>query len=552
MTTEAERSGPAFTAGEADRRTGAAGQPPAGALPESEERFGLVAESAPAMLWMGDPNGKCLYLNRLQREFWGVAANEVPTFDWNRTLHPDDVEALGAPFIQGMRTRTGFTVEARYRRASDGLWRILKTTAQPRFSAEGAFLGMIGVNVDVSEQRAAEEQLRALNETLEARVAEEINVRQQTEAALHQAQKMESIGQLTGGIAHDFNNLLMAVMGSLELLQKRLPDDPQLTRLIDNAMEGARRGSALTSRMLSFARRQDLRIAAVDIPALFGGMADLLQSSLGSMIAIETAFPADLPPVLVDPAQLETALINIAVNARDALHDSGTITITASEASVTRESGLEPGHYVRLAITDTGEGMDEATLSRAREPFFTTKGVGRGTGLGLSMVHGLAQQSGGRLVLRSTPGEGTTAEIWLPVATADRPAAVPEAPQPAPGREEVRPLVVMAVDDDALVRMNTVAMLEDLGHTVVEAHSGHDALEKFEHAGVDVVITDHAMPLMSGTQLAAALHARRPDLPIVLATGYAELPDGADPGLPRLAKPFTQAQLASLMQAILG
>jgi PAS domain S-box-containing protein len=714
--------------------------PPIDALEESEERFRLVAESAPVMLWMGDRNGKCLYLNRMQRDFWGVALEDVPNFDWNRTLHPDDVETLAVPFIQGMRTRTGFTAEARYRRASDSVWRTLMTRAQPRFSAEGTFVGMIGVNVDVSEQRAAEaaqsrekrrlevlnrtgaaiaaeldlerivqtvtdagvaltgaqfgaffynviddagesymlyalsgvershfdrfpmprnsaifrptfegkaivrsddirthpdygrnapyygmpeghlpvrsylavpvisrtgevigglffghaepgrfageheallaglagqaavaidnarlfqaverenrqraraeEQLRALNETLEARVAKEISVRRQTEAALQQAQKMEAIGQLTGGIAHDFNNLLMAVMGSLELLARRMPADPQLTRLVANAMEGARRGSALTSRMLAFARRQELRLGAVDVRELFEGMAELLQRSLGPMIAIEADFPEALPLARTDPGQLEAALLNVAVNARDAMHDAGTIFISASDEVVDDDPGLLPGRYVRLAVRDTGDGMDEATLNRAGEPFFTTKDVGQGTGLGLSMVHGLAQQSGGRLTLLSMPGQGTTAEIWLPVATLDMASFPAPSPAIAQTPETARPMVVMAVDDDALVRMNTVAMLEDLGHTVIEAQSGREALERFDAGSVDLVITDHAMPQMSGVQLAAALHARRPDLPVVLATGYAELPDGDHSGLPRLAKPFTQAQLASLMQTL--
>ncbi len=709
------------------------------ALEESEARFRLVAESAPVMLWMGDQDGRCIYLNRAQREFWGTP-DDLSAFDWSTTVHPADREALVGPFGEGMRTRTGFTAEARYRRA-DGTWRTLLTDARPRFSVEGEFIGMIGVNVDVSEQRQAEaeqhkerrrleilnssgaaiaaeldpekivqtvtdagvaltgaqfgaffynvtdgageryrlyslsgvdrshfdsfpmprntplfrptfegkgiiragdvlqhpeygrnsgflgmpqghlpvrsylavpvisrtgeviggllfghpepdrfleehenllvgiagqaavaidnarlfqtveqenrqrakaeEQLRALNETLEARVAAEIAVRQQTEAALLQAQKMEAIGQLTGGIAHDFNNLLMAVMGSLELLGKRVHADPQLRRLIDNAMEGARRGSALTSRMLAFARRQELQIAPIDIARLFDGMAELLQRSLGPMIAIETDFPAALPTVQTDPNQLETALLNIAVNARDAMHEQGTIRVAASEETVAGDPELAPGRYVRLAVSDTGEGMDAETLRRAREPFFTTKGVGKGTGLGLSMVHGLAQQSGGRLTLTSEPGRGTTAEIWLPVAAC--PAGVETAPV-APVAEAAAPdsISVLVVDDDALVRMNTVAMLEDLCHRVIEAQSGMEALALLAGDRVDLVITDHAMPQMSGAQLAEALRRDYPGLPIILSTGYAELPDGGDPGLPRLSKPFSEAQLIAILATVLG
>jgi PAS domain S-box-containing protein len=520
---------------------------------DSEARFRLVAENAPVMLWMGDVAGACVYLNRLQREFWGVEGEDLSGFDWSTTLLPEDFSRLATPFAEAMQAHAGFTIEARYRRA-DGVYRTLQTNARPRFSAKGDFLGMIGVNVDVTEQRAAEEQLRALNETLEGRVAEEIAVRQKAEVALQQAQKMEAIGQLTGGVAHDFNNLLMAVIGSLELLRKKMPADPQLLRLLDNAMEGAQRGSALTSRMLTFARRQELRRSAVDIPALFAGMEELLKRSLGPMIAIETRFPQGLAAIETDPGQLETALINICVNARDAMHEQGTITIEASEETVRRECGLADGRYVRLAVRDTGDGMDADTLRRASEPFFTTKEIGKGTGLGLSMVHGLAEQSGGRLVLKSAPGEGTTAEIWLPTAAhppleaADAGEGITEAIEPA----EARSLTVLAVDDDALVRMNTVSMLEDLGHTVIEARSGREALEKLAGRQIDLVITDHAMPQMSGVQLAEALRATHPDLPIVLATGYAELPDGDDPGLPRLPKPFSMDDLERLLRWAAG
>ena len=522
---------------------------------DSEARFRLVAENAPVMLWMGDAQGACVYLNRAQREFWGVVSEDLSDFDWGTTLLPEDAPALAGPFSEGMRTHTGFSVEARYRRA-DGVYRTLQTNARPRFSASGEFLGMIGVNVDVTDQRAAEaqraaaeEQLRALNETLEARVAAEIATRRQAEAALQQAQKMEAIGQLTGGVAHDFNNLLMAVMGSLELLRKKMPPDPQLLRLLDNAMDGAQRGTALTSRMLAFARRQELKPSAVDIPTLFAGMRDLLQRSLGPMISIDARFPALLPPVETDPGQLETALVNIAVNARDAMHEQGTITIEAREETVSGDPELADGRYVRLATTDTGDGMDEETLRRASEPFFTTKDIGKGTGLGLSMVHGLARQSGGRLVLKSAPGRGTTAEIWLPVAVPAAVASV-EARAEAPETLDRRGLTVLAVDDDALVRMNTVAMLEDLGHRVIEARSGLEALERLVGETIDLVITDHAMPQMSGVQLAAALRATHPEVPVVLATGYAELPDGGDPGLPRLSKPFSLNELDRLLRSI--
>ncbi|MDB5511653.1 MAG: chemotaxis protein CheY [Enterovirga sp.] len=379
----------------------------------------------------------------------------------------------------------------------------------------------------------------------------DVTARIKAEQALQQAQKMEAIGNLTGGIAHDFNNLLMVVLGSLELLRKRMPDTPGLLRLVDNAREAAKRGSSLTTRMLAFARRQDLKPARIDLRQLVGGMTELLERSLGPMIAIEIDIPEHLSRVETDANQLESALLNLAVNARDALGGEGRITLTAREERVAGSDGpLKPGRYVCLAVADAGEGMDEATLKRATEPFFTTKGVGKGTGLGLSMVHGLAEQSGGTLRLRSRPGAGTVAEIWLPArdpVAADEPRTIPPA---APSGNASTRLSVLAVDDDALVLMNTVAMLEDLGHEVRAASSGAQALELLDEARFDLLVTDHAMPQMTGAQLALQVRTRHAGLPIVLATGYAELPAGLDLDLPRLSKPFSQAELAKAIRRV--
>jgi signal transduction histidine kinase len=379
----------------------------------------------------------------------------------------------------------------------------------------------------------------------------ETTARYKAEQALQQAQKMEAIGNLTGGIAHDFNNLLMAVLGSLELLRKRLPEDPVLFRLLDNAVEGARRGSSLTDRMLAFARRQDLKSEHIALPQLVKGMMELLRRSLGPTVAVETRLSPHLPAVQTDANQLESALLNLAVNARDAMNGEGRIIISGQEGTV--EEGhprLAPGRYVALCVSDTGEGMDEATLSRATDPFFTTKGVGKGTGLGLSMVHGLAEQSGGTLILKSRPGRGTTAEIWLPVSKEEERKTTTEAsirPHPVAKKVEQRKLLILAVDDDALVLMNTVAMLEDLGHDVKAANSGKLALELAARHKPDLVITDQAMPNMTGSQLSIELRQVMPDLPIVLATGYAELPPGMDLGLPRLSKPFSQSDLEKIV-----
>lgn len=400
-----------------------------------------------------------------------------------------------------------------------------------------------------AEVRAAELRFR---EELEREVAERTNKLMRAEQALRQAQKLEAIGNLTGGIAHDFNNLLMAVLGNLELLRKRMPADAGLLRLLDGAAEGARRGSGLTSRMLAFARRQELKAERIKLDRLVAGMADLMERSLGSTMMVDIAISPALPAVDIDPNQLETALLNLVVNARDAMQGAGTVMIGAREERLAQGDGaLAAGHYVCLTVTDSGEGMDAETLKHAAEPFFTTKGVGKGTGLGLSMVHGLANQSGGALRLHSTPGQGTTAEIWLPVATGEV-AASPVAEPGAPlGASHLKSLTILVVDDDALIRMSMVDMLEDLGHVVREAGSASEALAQLDTTPFDLLMTDHAMPHMTGSQLAERARALAPAMPIILATGYADLPSGTTLVLPRLPKPFTQADLAAIIAQVM-
>jgi signal transduction histidine kinase len=408
-----------------------------------------------------------------------------------------------------------------------------------------------------AELEASSAALQQLNDELEIRIEQRTREREQALAQLFEAQKIDTIGHLTGGVAHDFNNLLMATIGSLEILQKRMGDDPTAHRLLDNAMKGAERGAALTKRLLAFARRQELRPEAVAIGELVMGMKDLLARSLGPEIRITQDLPADLPPILIDANQLELALLNLSVNARDAMPDGGVITLSADETEHTQKDAppnLAPGRYVRLSVKDTGQGMDEALLARATEPFFTTKGVGKGTGLGLSMVHGLAGQSGGGLKLSSRVGKGTRVDLWIPVA-AEAVSPQAAAPEPAEDGPAARPCTVMVVDDDSLVATGTAAMLEDLGHTVIEAGSASQALALLDAGqNVDLVITDHAMPDMTGMELARRLSQTRPGLQVILATGYADLPTG--PGmimdLPRLSKPFMQADLARMIARHVG
>jgi signal transduction histidine kinase len=402
------------------------------------------------------------------------------------------------------------------------------------------------------ERRVAERtaELQRFNEELEQRIDERTRERETALAQLFEAQKMDTIGRLTGGVAHDFNNLLMAVLGSLALLEKRLgAEDQHSRRLLHNAVQGAQRGAALTQRLLAFSRRQELKPESVDVAHLVSGMEELLKRALGHGIDLSLNFPSGLPPLLADTNQLELALLNLALNARDAMPKGGRLMIAAAAETIThcgQNARLAPGDYLRISIVDTGVGMDTVTLTKATEPFFTTKGPGKGTGLGLSMVQGLAAQSGGMLDIHSEPDAGTTIDLWLPRATTSA-VSVTRAAQPTHLLPHTEPCKVMIVDDDLLVMTGTAAMIDDLGHTSIEAHSAAEALAKLESGiEVDVVITDHAMPSMTGLQLAECIQDRFPGLPIILATGYAELP--ADPvklGLLKLTKPCTQQEIAA-------
>ncbi|MDO3433894.1 response regulator [Rhizobium sp. CBN3] len=409
------------------------------------------------------------------------------------------------------------------------------------------------VHQRTAELETSAAQLRQLNEELEHRIDQRTREREEALAQLFEAQKLDTIGHLTGGVAHDFNNLLMAVLGSLGLLKKRLPADERSERLVTNAIQAAERGTALTQRLLAFARRQELKPQAVDFLRLFENVEDLLAKAVGPRVEIRKRIPADLEPLLVDSNQLELALLNLFVNARDALESGGAVTVAAA-AEETRPAGLAGGNYIKISVSDDGEGMDEATVLRAAEPFFTTKGIGKGTGLGLSMVHGLAAQSGGSIQISSTRGKGTTVSLWLPVAQSiakSQPAVVPAAAEPS--KAVSRSLAILVVDDDALVRTGTVAMLEDLGHLPREAASATQALE-FLAGGqdCDLVITDHAMPGMTGAELARHLRSAFPNLPVILASGYVELAEDQGLGrMLRMAKPFTQEQLQAAMDEAL-
>jgi signal transduction histidine kinase len=393
-------------------------------------------------------------------------------------------------------------------------------------------------------------KLEALNDELEERIETRTREREQALAQLFEAQKLDTLGKLTGGVAHDFNNLLAAILSSLRSLGRHIQNDSRARRLLDNAIQGAERGASLTQRLLAFARRQELKPEPIDLGALVDGMNDLLERAIGPRVRMVKGIPADLPPIIVDANQLELALLNLVVNARDAMPQGGSLTLSATAAEVPENAAvgvLSPGRYVELRLTDTGHGMDAATLQHATEPFFTTKGPGKGTGLGLSMVHGLATQLGGTMTIASKLGEGTTIDLWLPVShLLDAVVELRNATNLASFSCDGTSWTVLVVDDDPLVSLGTVAMLEDLGHIAIAASSGKHALAMIDgDATIDLVITDHAMPEMTGVELARLVRARRPNLPIVLATGYAEsaIEGSAEIDVIRLAKPYSDEDL---------
>lgn len=499
------------------------------ALRFSEERFRLLVESVTDYaIYMLDPVGTITSWNMGAERFKGYKADEILGQNFARFYSEEDRMA-------GLPSRALHTAERDGRFEAEG-WRIRKDGS--RFWAnvvidcirdsQGQLLGFAKVTRDLTERRESQQALDAARD------------------AIIQTQKMDAIGKLTGGVAHDFNNLLAVIVGSLDLARQRMANGADISRYLDNAMAAAERGATLTQRMLAFARKQELKLQSVDPVALVLGMAELLQTTLGGAIDIETRFPMSLANVHADPAQLELAILNLAVNARDAMPNGGDIIIAAQGWTIEQgdRPDLSPGAYVELSVADNGEGMDAATIERAREPFFTTKGVGKGTGLGLSMVHGFVQQCGGSLTITSQPGEGTTVSLWLPVSQAG-PAVDIIAPVDYSNSPSV-PLVILAVDDDELVLTNTAGMLEDLGHTVFRASNAAEALRMLEQGDVDLVVTDHAMPGMTGAQLADRIDQMRPGLPVVIITGFAELPPHAS-RRPRLDKPFRQAELARIV-----
>jgi PAS domain S-box-containing protein len=526
-------------------------------LRESEARIRALTDNLPSGMVYQLTSGvdgtdrRFLYVSQSHEKLTGIPAEAVladPGVAY-RLIHPEDQGFLVEAEAASIRDARAFDVQVRFRRA-DGELRWCRIISAPRAQPDGSLI-WDGIQIDITDQKRAEELLQSLNSTLEQRVAERTAELEAAQEQLRQSQKLEAMGQLTGGVAHDFNNLLTPIVGSLDLLQRRGLGGEREQRLIDGALQSAERAKTLVQRLLAFARRQPLQASAVDVGALVSGMVDLVASTSGPQVKVAVDLEEALPAARADPNQLEMAILNLSVNARDAMPDGGTLTISAvrETAGKMHRAKLKPGDYIRLSVADTGAGMDEATLARAVEPFFSTKGIGKGTGLGLSMVHGLASQLGGALAISSRPGLGSQIELWLPVS-AEPAEAAERAGTAAPEAKAIG--TALLVDDEELVRATTADMLTDLGYEVIEAASGEEALKAVRGGlRLDLLVTDHLMPGMTGVDLARAVREQRPGTPVLIVSGYAEA-EAIAPDLPRLTKPFRQADMAAILGEVMA
>jgi PAS domain S-box-containing protein len=498
---------------------------------EGERFFKELADNAPVMIWRSGPDALCDWFNKPWLDFVGRTIEQEVGTGWAEGVHRDDVDRCLKHYLGAFEARQSFTMTYRLRRA-DGAYRQILDTGKPFYRA-GEFAGYFGSCIDVTEQMAAEAQLR-------------------------QAKKMEAIGHLTGGVAHDFNNLLQVIGGNLELLSKDLPDEAPVQRRLRNAAEAVGLGAKLSSQLLAYARRQALRPKVVDVGRLIRDMDHMLRGAVGDAVQIETRIDRNLWNTRVDPVQLETALLNLAFNSRDAMEGRGQLTIDVRNASfegeAARRADLSAGEYVAVSVSDTGCGMSPDTIERVFDPFFTTKGEGFGTGLGLSMVQGFVHQSGGDISIESDLGRGATVRICLPRSR--RPESAPA--ELDPGRVAGGTETILLVEDDERVRVTTADMLAGLGYAVIEAHDGDSAMVLIE-SGVhfDVLFTDVVMPgSVRSAELARKAQERLPGIAVLFTSGYAYnrlVQEGAiDEGAELLGKPYMREELGRTLRRALA
>jgi len=549
------------------------------ALRDSEERFRSLTDSAPALIWEADEHGNMVFANRYFEDMFGRPADTMLGQGWQHTVDGRDLPRLMEVLRAATRERRQFQFEMRVvDRHGDLRW--MHCQGVPRVDRSGRFLGLIGTQVDVTDAKRARDELEQM---VAARTAELVrtnerllqemqqradaeSARRSAEEQLRQSQKMEAFGQLTGGVAHDFNNFLTVIQGNVETLERLLAGQAEgqpgsrIAAALAHAKQGAQRAAALTQRLLAFARRQPLQPRHIDPNALISDATELLSRTLGEQIEVCTELAPDLGGSLIDPHMLESALLNLAVNARDAMPGGGVIRIRTENVEiaprVAEVAGIAPGPYVRIGIADTGSGIPPDILDKVFEPFFTTKDIGVGTGLGLSQVYGFIKQSAGHVQIESEVGVGTTVYIYLPRHSAPshgeaEPRHDGQAPHARPGE------VILVVEDNVSVRTHSARILQDLGYIVHEAADGPEALEQLQrHDDVSLLFTDVGLPKgMNGRELAEAAHALLPDLPVLYTSGYAEgtLTHGGQlpPGVDLLPKPFSFVDLANRIRAIL-
>ena len=546
----------------------------------TEERLRVIFEATPVGIIICEaPTGRIVAGNpAAERVFRHAILNspDVESYKNWVSFHADGrrVQSSEYPLARALRGEERPTLEVHYQ-FDDGSRSWILLSAAALRDAAGVITGAIVTAQDIDLEKRANATLQQSNSTLEARVetsardlaqtnrdlVAEIGGRQAAEGMVRQLQKMEVVGQLTGGIAHDFNNMLAVVVSGLNLVQRRLArGDTEIGRFVDAAMDGATRAGALTQRLLAFSRQQALSPVPLDPNKLLSGMEDLLHRTLGEAVQVETVLAAQLWMAHADPSQLENAVLNLAVNARDAMDGRGKLTIETANTRLddvyAREHDVVAGQYVMIAVSDTGSGMTPAVMAQVFDPYFTTKEIGKGTGLGLSQVYGFVRQSGGHIKLYSEPGQGTSVKIYLPrfygEATFDVRRSAEVAPEPGS-----RDQVVLVVEDEARVRELTVAVVRELGYTVIHADNATSAFRQLdEHPGLTLLFTDVVMPDMNGRQLAEEAKRRQPGLKVLFTTGYA--PDAVihngvlDPTMHLLPKPFTLEQLAAKLHAVIG
>lgn len=551
----------------------------AAAIKASNSRFRTAMQAMHGVLWTNSADGRMVGEQPGWAALTGQSYDEYQGFGWSASVHPDDRAATVAAWEVALAERSMFNHEHRVRRG-DGEWRTFAIRALPIVDAAGEVTEWVGVHTDISHRRAAEaalrdqadslakqvrhreraeEQLRSLNETLETRVIEEMAERRHTEAKLAQAQKLETVGKLTGGIAHDFNNLLQVIGGNLQLLAMDVVGNVRAERRVDNAMAGVSRGAKLASQLLAFGRRQALEPKVVNVTRFVRGMDDMLRRAIGEAIEIETVFAAGLWNTFIDPGQIENALLNLAINARDAMDGRGKLTIELANAHLddayarTHEE-VVPGQYVMLAVTDTGSGMSPEVAARVFEPFFSTKPEGKGSGLGLSMVYGFVKQSGGHVKLQSEIGRGTSIRLYLPRAIeSEEVETIPDTGTVGGGSE-----TVLVVEDDDEVRTTVVEMLSDLGYRVLEAFDTASGLAVIQSGEpIDLLFTDIVMPgSLKSPEMARRARELLPHIAVLFTSGYTEnsIVHGGrlDKGVELLSKPYTREAMARKVRHVLA